>query len=168
MNRLTLALAVLLLPLAAGAQSLSDTAKKAAQSDTSQNAKAKALAKIGMDITPSPAGAKVYFVSPANGAEITGPVKVVFGLAPAMGIAPAGVQQKNTGHHHLLIDNPAVDMNQPLPVSDQVKHFGGGQTETTLTLAPGKHTLQLVLGDWKHQPHSPPVASETITITVKK
>jgi len=120
------------------------------------------------DITPSPAGAKVYFVSPANGAEISGPVKVVFGLAPAMGVAPAGVQQKNTGHHHLLIDNPTVDMNQPLPVSDQVKHFGNGQTEAAVTLAPGTHKLQLVLGDWKHQPHSPPVTSETITITVKK
>jgi hypothetical protein len=83
-------------------------------------------------------------------------------------VAPAGVQQKNTGHHHLLIDNPAVDVNAPLPATDQVKHFGGGQTETTLTLAPGKHTLQLALGDWKHQPHSPPVMSETITITVKK
>ena len=168
MKILSLALAALLLPVAAAADSVTDAAKKAAQSDTTANAKAKALAKIGMDITPSPAGAKVYFVSPANGAEITGPVKVVFGLAPAMGIAPAGVQQKNTGHHHLLIDNPAVDMNQPLPVSDQVKHFGNGQTETSVTLAPGTHKLQLVLGDWKHQPHSPPVTSETITITVKK
>ena len=168
MKKLTVALAVLLLPLVAYADSLSDAAKKAAQSDTTQNTKAKALAKIGMDITPSPAGAKVYFVAPANGAEITGPVKVVFGLAPAMGVAPAGVQQKNTGHHHLLIDNPAVDMNRPLPTTDQVKHFGGGQTETAVTLAPGKHTLQLVLGDYKHQPHSPPVVSETITITVKK
>ena len=159
-----------LLPLAAAAAdpSMSDTMKKAAQSETTQNTKAKALAKIGMDITPSPAGARVYFVEPKNGAEVTGPVKVVFGLAPAMGVAPAGVQQKNTGHHHLLIDNPTVDLNQPLPVSDQVKHFGGGQTETTVTLAPGKHTLQLVLGDWKHQPHNPPVLSETLTITVKK
>ena len=168
MKTLTVALAVLLLPFAAGADSLSDAAKKAAQSDTSQNTKAKALAKIGMDITPSPAGAKVYFVSPANGAEITGPVKVVFGLAPAMGVAPAGTQQKNTGHHHLLIDGPTVDMNQPLPTTDQVKHFGKGQTEATVTLAPGKHTLQLVLGDYKHQPHSPVVMSDVITITVKK
>ena len=164
---LALACAGLLLPLAAGADSLSDAARKAAASDTSQNAKAKALAKIGMDITPSPAGAKVYFVEPKAGAEVKGPVKVVFGLAPAMGVAPAGVQQKNTGHHHLLIDNPTVDMNQPLPASDQVRHFGNGQTEAVIDLKPGKHTLQLVLGDWKHQPHSPAVISETITITVK-
>ena len=159
MKTVTTALALLLLPLAAGADSLSDA---------KQNTKAKALAKIGMDVTPSPAGAKVYFVEPKNGAEVSGPVRVVFGLAPAMGVAPAGIQQKNTGHHHLLIDNPAVDMNQPLPVTDQVKHFGNGQTETTVQLPPGKHTLQLLLGDWKHQPHSPPVVSETITVTVKK
>ena len=158
-----------LLPLAAAAAdpSVSDQMKKAAQSDPTANAKAKALAKIGMDITPSPRGAKVYFVSPANGAEITGPVKVVFGLS-GMGVAPAGTQVDNTGHHHRLIDNPTVDTNAALPTTDQVKHFGNGQTETTVTLKPGTHTLQLVLGDWKHQPHNPPVLSETITITVKK
>lgn len=168
MKRHSLVVAALLLPLAAAAaDSYSEQMKKAAQSDTSQNAKAKALAKIGMDVTPSPAGAKVYFLAPANGAEVKGPVKVVFGLAPAMGVAPAGTQKENTGHHHLLIDNPAIDTAAPLPTSEQVKHFGNGQTETTVTLKPGKHTLQLVLGDWKHQPHNPPVMSETITITVK-
>ena len=168
MKRLSLVVAALLLPLAAAAgDSYSEQMKKAAQSDTSQNAKAKALAKIGMDVTPSPAGAKVYFLAPANGAEVKGPVKVVFGLAPAMGVAPAGTQKENTGHHHLLIDNPPVDTTAPLPTSEQVKHFGNGQTETTVTLKPGKHTLQLVLGDWKHQPHNPPVMSEIITITVK-
>ena len=111
-------------------------------------------------------GAKAYFIEPKDGAEVTGPVRVVFGLA-AMGVAPAGVNQAGTGHHHILIDDPAVDFTQPLPASDQVKHFGGGQTETTLDLKPGKHTLQLVLGDWKHQPHNPPVMSDKITITVK-
>jgi len=115
---------------------------------------------------PSPAGAKVYFIEPKNGAEVKGPVKVLFGLS-GMGIAPAGTQKDNTGHHHLLIDGPTVDTNTALPVSEQVQHFGNGQTETTVTLKPGKHTLQLVLGDYKHQPHNPPVMSETITITVK-
>jgi hypothetical protein len=166
MNRLTLALAALLLPLAAAADSVSDAAKKAAQSQTGQNSKAKALAAIGMDVTPAPAGAKVYFISPANGAEAKSPVKVVFGLS-GMGIAPAGTQVENTGHHHLLVDGPALDTTKPLPTSEQVKHFGKGQTETTVELKPGKHTLQLVLGDWKHQPHNPPVVSETITIIVK-
>ncbi len=168
MKRFAMILGAALLPLAAAAADspTSDTLKKAAQSDTSKSMKAKALSKIGMDYTPSPAGARVYFIEPKNGAEVKGPVKVVFGLS-TMGVAPAGTQKDNTGHHHLLIDAPAVDTNAPLPATDQIQHFGNGQTETTLTLKPGKHTLQLVLGDWKHQPHNPPVMSETITITVK-
>jgi uncharacterized protein DUF4399 len=124
------------------------------------------LAAAAGDSTPSPAGARVYIIEPKNGAELKGPVKVLFGLS-GMGVAPAGTQKENTGHHHLLIDNPAVDANVPLPATEQIQHFGNGQTETTVTLKPGKHMLQLVLGDWKHQPHSPAVMSETITITVK-
>lgn len=116
--------------------------------------------------TAAPADAKVYFISPKGGETVAGPVKVVFGLS-GMGVAPAGAQNEKTGHHHLLIDDPAVDFTLPLPMTEQVKHFGGGQTETTLTLKPGTHTLQLVLGDWKHQPFNPSVASEKITITVK-
>jgi hypothetical protein len=92
---------------------------------------------------------------------------VQFGLK-GMGIAPAGVTNPNTGHHHLLIDlAQPPDMNAPLPVTDNIKHFGGGQTETELTLPPGKHTLQLVLGDYLHTPHDKPVVSDKITITVK-
>jgi len=86
-----------------------------------------------------------------------------------MGIAPAGIKIENTGHHHLLIDTDApADMSQPLPASDKVVHFGKGQTETTLTLPPGKHTLQLLLADQNHIPHNPPVISKKITITVTK
>ena len=158
--------ALLALPLAAAAGDASDAMKKAAQSESSQNMKAKALSKIGMDYTPSAPGAKVYFIEPRNGAEIKGPVKVVFGLS-GMGVAPAGVQSEFTGHHHVLIDGATADPNAPLPATEQVQHFGKGQTEATLTLKPGKHTLQLVLGDYKHQPHNPPVMSEVITITVK-
>jgi len=115
--------------------------------------------------TPSPQGAAVYIVSPANGETVTSPVKVVFGLS-GMGVAPAGTDKKNTGHHHLLVDG------KKLPAMDQrmgkgVKHFGGGQTETVLELAPGKHTLQLILGDKGHVPHQPPVVSEVVTIVVK-
>jgi hypothetical protein len=167
MKRLSLVVAALLLPLATAAQdSMPEAAKKAAQSDGGKAAKAKALAAIGMDYTPAPAGAKVYFLAPANGAEVKGPVKVVFGLA-GMGVAPAGTQKEHTGHHHLVIDGASFDAARPLPTSDQIRHFGNGQTEATVELKPGKHTLQLVLGDWKHQPHNPPVMSETITITVK-
>jgi len=124
-----------------------------------------AAEKLGL-ATPAPAGAKVYIISPKNGDTVTGPVLVQFGLNGA-GIAPAGTQVDGTGHHHLLIDDPTVDLTQALPMTDQVKHFGKGQTETTLTLKPGKHTLQLIFADWKHQPFNPSIASDKITITVK-
>jgi hypothetical protein len=118
--------------------------------------------------TPSPAGAEAYIISPKDGAKVTGPVTVRFGLK-GMGIAPAGVKFDNTGHHHLLIDADApADLNAPLPVSEKIVHFGKGQTETTVTLPPGKHTLQLLLGDQSHIPHNPPVISKKITITVTK
>jgi hypothetical protein len=117
--------------------------------------------------TASPAGAKVYFIAPKNGATITGPVKVVMGLS-GMGVAPAGTDAPDTGHHHIVVDLDKVNMDMPLPTDDKHRHFGKGQTETTLTLAPGKHTLQLVLGDKNHIPHNPPVASDRITITVAK
>ena len=117
--------------------------------------------------TVAPANAAVYFISPKDGERIKGPVTVRFGLKN-MGVAPAGIDQANTGHHHLLIDLatlPALD--QPLPATEQIKHFGGGQTETTLTLSPGKHSLQLLLGDKLHIPHQPAVLSERITIIVE-
>lgn len=111
-------------------------------------------------------GARVYIQSPVDGATVSSPVTVRFGLE-GMGVAPAGVDKANTGHHHLLID---VDLmppdDQPLPQTDQIRHFGGGQTEVELELAPGQHTLQLVLGDYLHIPHEPPVMSDRITITV--
>ena len=116
--------------------------------------------------TPSPPGAEVYLVSPRDGARVKSPVTVVFGLK-GMGIAPAGVKFDNTGHHHLLVDtDPPSDLNAPLPATDKIVHFGKGQTETTVTLPPGKHTLQLLLGDQNHVPHNPPVISKKITITV--
>ncbi len=120
------------------------------------------------DRTPSPAGAEVYIISPKDGAKVASPFVVEFGLK-GMGVAPAGVKIENTGHHHLLIDTDApTDLNAPLPSSEKVVHFGKGQTQTTLTLPPGKHTLQLVLGDNSHVPHNPPVISKKITVTVTK
>ncbi|MCB0283004.1 MAG: DUF4399 domain-containing protein [Calditrichae bacterium] len=115
----------------------------------------------------APEGAEVYFITPQDGDIIEGPVKVQFGLKN-MGVAPAGTDQKNTGHHHILIDvNELPDMTKPLPANDNIVHFGGGQTETTLNLAPGQHTLQLLLGNYAHIPHDPPVLSKKIIITVK-
>jgi hypothetical protein len=120
------------------------------------------------DRTPSPAGAEVYIISPKDGAKVSSPFVVQFGLK-GMGIAPAGVKFDNTGHHHLLIDTDApAELGAPLPSSEKVVHFGKGQTETTLTLPPGKHTLQLLLGDYSHVPHNPPVISKKITVTVTK
>ena len=117
--------------------------------------------------TPAPAGAKVYFISPAADAVVSNPVTVRFGLS-GMGVAPAGMVKENTGHHHLLVDVetlPAMDL--PLPNDANHRHFGGGQTEITLELTPGKHTLQLLLGDANHIPHDPPVLSDKISIEVK-
>ena len=118
--------------------------------------------------TPAPAGAEVYIIAPKNGAHVHSPVLVQFGLK-GMGIAPAGIKFDNTGHHHLLIDTePPADLAAPLPATDKIVHFGKGQTETSLTLTPGKHTLQLLLADQNHIPHSPPLLSRKITITVLK
>jgi hypothetical protein len=118
--------------------------------------------------TPSPAGASVYFINIKDGDTVTSPFKVQFGLS-GMGIAPAGVEKPNTGHHHLLIDTTLSDeqLKTPIPSDAQHVHFGGGQTEATVTLPPGTHTLQLVLGDWSHVPHVPPVMSQIIKVTVK-
>ncbi|MFN3643717.1 MAG: DUF4399 domain-containing protein [Gemmobacter sp.] len=123
--------------------------------------------------TAAPEGARLYFVGLEDGAEVTSPVTIVFGLR-GMGVAPAGIAKEGTGHHHLLLNRPplgqgpfgAEEFELALPADDNHRHFGMGQTEVTITLAPGSHTLQLVLGDHDHVPHDPPVVSEVITITV--
>lgn len=128
----------------------------------------------GVTITPLP-GAEpewkapevtVYIIEPRDGATVSNPVRVVFGLRN-MGVAPAGVNHLNTGHHHLLIDTDLPRLDQPIPASAKVRHFGGGQTETRLILLPGTHTLQLLIGDYAHMPHIPPIVSDKVTITVK-
>jgi hypothetical protein len=123
-------------------------------------------AAVSVARTPSPPGAEVYIISPKDGAKVHSPVTVVFGLK-GMGVAPAGIKFDNTGHHHLLVDtDPPSDVNAPLPATDKILHFGKGQTEASVPLSPGKHTLQLLLGDQNHVPHNPPVISKKITITV--
>ena len=116
--------------------------------------------------TPAPSDAEVYIIAPQDGDTVTSPVTVKFGLR-GMGVAPAGVDKPNTGHHHLLIDAGPPALDKPIPADANHKHFGGGQTETVIELAPGKHTLQLIMGDKFHIPHEPPVMSRKITITVK-
>ncbi len=124
--------------------------------------------------TPAPEGAEVYFVNLEDGATVASPVNVVFGLK-GMGVAPAGTEKEKTGHHHILLNRPplgegpdgAEELEYGLPADDNHIHFGGGQTEVALDLPAGTHTLQLVLGDMNHVPHTPPVTSEVITITVE-
>jgi hypothetical protein len=118
--------------------------------------------------TPSPTGAKAYFVDLRNGDVVASPIAIKFGLS-GMALVPAGEQKPNTGHHHLIVDTAieGAALSEPIPADEQHVHFGKGQAETTLSLPKGTHTLQLVLGDWTHVPHNPPVMSERITITVK-
>ncbi|MCB1723339.1 MAG: DUF4399 domain-containing protein [Chromatiaceae bacterium] len=109
---------------------------------------------------------RAYIISPADGAVVSSPVTVVFGLE-GFGVAPAGTQKEKTGHHHLIIDAPLPDLGKPIPADEHYRHFGGGQTQTSVDLAPGRHTLQLLLGDHAHVPHAQPVYSDVVTITVR-
>ena len=110
---------------------------------------------------------RVFIVSPTDGDVVTSPVTVTFGIE-GFSIAPAGTYDPDTGHHHLLIDTGLPPLDQPIPADAQHVHFGKGQTETTLELQPGQHTLQLLLGDGNHVPHQPPLTSDIITITVSE
>lgn len=112
------------------------------------------------------AEARVYFINLEDGDEVESPFLIQFGLSE-MGIAPAGIDRENTGHHHLLINVKDLDFSKPIPASKNHIHFGGGQTESLVELPPGDYSLQLVLGDMTHTPHTPPVVSKQINITVK-
>ncbi|WP_424970619.1 DUF4399 domain-containing protein [Dinoroseobacter sp. S76] len=124
--------------------------------------------------TPAPEGAAVYFVNLEDGATVSSPVTIVFGLE-GMGVAPAGTEKDKTGHHHLLLNRPklgegpdgADELLYGIPADDNHIHFGGGQTQVTIDLPAGTHTMQLVLGDLNHVPHDPPVMTEVITVTVE-
>ena len=112
------------------------------------------------------ASAEVYIISPKDGEEVSSPVEVIFGLQ-GMGIAPAGINFPNTGHHNLLIDlDQLPDLKSGIPADAQHLHFGKGQTQALIELDPGEHSLQLLLGDWMHVPHETPVVSKKIKILV--
>ena len=125
---------------------------------------AAALADSGR--TPSPPGAKVFIIEPKDGATVSSPVTVKFGIE-GMDVAPAGTDKPNSGHHDLLIDTTVTDFSEAIPKDENHIHYGKGQTEATIELKPGKHTLQLLLGDKNHIPHDPPVKSDVVTITVQ-
>lgn len=113
------------------------------------------------DVTPG----RVFIASPENGASVSSPVTVVFGIE-GFEVAPAGTYEPRSGHHHLIIDAELPPLDQPVPADEQHLHFGKGQTETVIELEPGEHTLQLILGDGNHVPHDPALISERIRITV--
>jgi hypothetical protein len=142
-------------------------APAAAPPAASPQAAAPAAPAAALTRKPAPAGAMAYIIEPADGARVTSPVRVVFGLK-GIGVAPAGVDRNDAGHHHLLVDTGLPqNLSLPIPNDEQHRHFGGGQTEVELTLAPGRHTLQMLLGDHLHVPHEPPIASSVVTIEVQ-
>lgn len=145
----------------AAVETSAETAPAAAES-----AAAPAPAPAGIQRKPAPAGAEAYIIEPADGATVSSPVRVLFGLRGA-GVVPAGIAHEGAGHHHLLIDANLPNLDLPIPADDNHRHFGLGQTETEIELAPGTHTLQLLLGDELHVPHDPPIASERVTIEVR-
>lgn len=117
--------------------------------------------------TASPDGARVFFITPADGETVSNPVRIEFGIE-GMNVVSAGVDETHSGHHHLIVDAELPEnMGMPIPADANYIHFGDASTSTELTLDPGQHTLKLLLGDHLHVPHDPPVTSETITITVE-
>lgn len=120
----------------------------------------------GISRSPSPKVAELYVISPKDGETVTSPVTVRFGLR-GMGVAPAGIAMENTGHHHLLIDVDPPPADRPIPADANHLHFGKGQTEAEVTLARGRHRLQLLLADHLHVPHDPPVLSKPVSVTVE-
>ena len=123
-------------------------------------------APVTLPRSAAPEGARVFFVSPTDGATLSNPVKIVFGIEGAT-VAPAGDDTPHSGHHHIIIDAELPDLGMPIPATDNYVHFGDGRTETELTLDPGEHTLQMLLGDHMHIPHDPPLISAKITIFVE-
>ena len=158
--------ATLVLLAACGQPEPEAPAAEAAATEAPATHAAVAEATSGLPRTASAPGASVFFIAPADGATLASPVTIEFGIE-GMSVAPAGVNDAHSGHHHLLIDTglPALDL--PVPADANHIHFGDGSTSTQLTLDPGEHTLQLLLADHLHIPHEPPVTSATITITVE-
>jgi hypothetical protein len=117
-----------------------------------------------LEITPGSSSASVYFITPLDGESFSDNVTVRFGLEN-FGVAPAGIQINQTGHHHLIIDADLPPLDQPIPANNNYVHFGKGQTEVEIDLSKGTHTLQLLLGDFRHIPHNPPIYSKKIQIT---
>lgn len=141
-----------------------DAAKAAAAAEDAVQEQASAPAALPR--TPAPADARVFFITPADGDTVQSPVNIEFGIEN-MGVAPAGQDTENTGHHHLIINAELPPLDQPIPANDNYRHFGDGSTSVSLDVEPGTYTLRMLLGDHLHIPHEPPVYSDPITITVE-
>ncbi|MCH9693999.1 MAG: DUF4399 domain-containing protein [Gammaproteobacteria bacterium] len=138
------------------------------QSEASAVEEVAAVAQPATSVLPRTAatnGARVFFITPEDGATLTNPINIDFGIE-GMSVVKAGDNAPDSGHHHLLIDTDLPDVNLPIPADANHVHFGDGSTSTEVTLAPGEHTLQMLLGDHLHIPHDPPVVSAVITVTV--
>ena len=158
-----------ILPVLASALALAACGEKPAEEPMAEAAAESApdvQAAAALPRTPSLEGARVFFISPADGDTVTSPVRIEFGIE-GMTVAPAGDDTPHSGHHHLLIDTSLPEMGLPIPADANHVHFGDGRTETEIELDPGQHTLQMLLGDHLHIPHDPPLVSAQITINVE-
>lgn len=167
--RFTVVLSMLTLALAAcGKPPATDEIEPQATGENSSEEKTveTAAETFALTRTPSPSGARVFFITPADGDTVSNPFVIEFGIE-GMSVAKAGDEQPDSGHHHLLIDTDLPDPGLPIPASPNHVHFGDGSISTVLSLAPGPHSLRLMLGDHRHIPHDPPITSDPISITVE-
>ncbi len=160
----TIIIAALLLAVGCSQENAGQDASSAAPAEAAPAGTAGTSAVL--ERTQSADGARVFFISPADGDTVSNPIRVEFGIE-GMDVVKAGDDQPHSGHHHLLINTGLPDLTMPIPADDQHIHFGDGSTSTEITLPPGEHTLSMLLGDYRHIPHDPPLVSETITITVE-
>lgn len=161
-----MALKKLTAALLTAALSLSACGKHESEHEADHQAAEPAAKIAALSRTPSPDGARVFFISPADGDTVSSPVRIEFGIE-GMSVTKAGDAQPNSGHHHLVIDADLPDLALPIPADANYVHFGDGRTLTEITLEPGQHSLRMLLGDHLHIPHDPPVVSDSITITVE-
>jgi len=157
---------ILAFAMSACSQQASEEPAADASEETSAETSSALPRAPGIPRTASVGGAGVFFISPTDGDTLTNPITVEFGL-DGMDVVKAGDDAPHSGHHHLLIDADLPDLGLPIPASEHYVHFGDGSTSTELNLEPGSHTLQLLLGDYLHIPHDPPLISDPIAVIVE-
>lgn len=163
-TRLSASFLILSLGLTAcGEKTVDEAADEQPLADVAPHADAPAAT---LERTPAPPGARVFFITPKDGDTVSSPVAIEFGIE-GMSVAKAGVEQPDSGHHHLLIDSDLPDLGLPIPADSNHIHFGDGSTSTEISLEPGTHSLRMLLGDYRHVPHEPAIASDPISITVE-